>query len=267
MKDVEQSIPFGMQNSVQLIQNSISFRDVEKPPNFQKNPTGNNVRGSTVMTGEISKQISSIYNYDNLILRKKGDTHDEKKEKASRVYYQAPKIGLSIFLRKDIAIRGGRIYKSSISKIYEKKNQQIILITYNITGLNTNRINLSSFYDVCPCKNHVQGGKTGYFFIYDNKGKIGVFIGSFSENIEDKQRRIYELEVEDKRLDPKLIVIEQTNDQSVLLVIGGYIPSQKIIATDIIVFSLSLLNTISLREPKYPIFTINLKFRRLNPIV
>ena len=66
-------------------------------------------------------------------------------------------------------------FKDNISKIV-KINGKIYLCIYEVKKRISKNICLSNFSDF-PCKNIAQGRISGRFFIYDNKGRISVYIG------------------------------------------------------------------------------------------
>ena len=121
--------------------------------------------------------------------------------------------------------------------------------------------------------NIYKGKISGRLFIYDNRGKISVFIGNV-ENIfnnfeEEKDRKICDLKVSDKRKDPTLFVIEYKKTRSILLVVGGHFNNSLSKAkfvdpySDILVYEIKEKTSFDLN----PILRIQMKYPRASPIV
>jgi len=160
--------------------------------------------------------------------------------------------------------KGGKI-----SKIMKINNR----VSINIHDIKENRnrsVSLLNLNDM-PSKFHCWDQYMGYFYIYDNMGKIFVYIGNIKDDwgeMQDGSRKICELNLPFVIIDPILYLIKVSKDESVLLVIGGNKENKenKICPIDrIFVFYLRFAGAYSGNST--PLFQIKLRYGRIRPLV
>ena len=115
--------------------------------------------------------------------------------------------------------KGGKI--SKIMKIKDRVCIQIHDIKENLSRT----VYLGGNLNGTPSKFHCWDQYNGYFYVYDNNGKIFVYIGNIKDDwgteVQDASRKISELKLPYVIIDPILYLIKISKDESVLLVIGG----------------------------------------------
>ena len=160
--------------------------------------------------------------------------------------------------------KGGKI--SKIIKI----NNRICIVIHDIKENLSKTVTLKNL-NVMPSKYHCWDQYLGYFYIYDNLGKISVYIGNIKDNwsddMKDSSRKISELTLPIQIIDPILYLLKISRNESVLLVIGGYTeknnkmcPVQKIYVFYLRLDGGYVSNTA-------PLFQIKMRYPRIIPLV
>ena len=163
--------------------------------------------------------------------------------------------------RSKTSFGGLKKHERTLSKIVKTTKNMSLIIADIMKPDEVRTVNLDRFFgDEKPSKNHAHSVLSGLFFIYNNKGKISVFM----ENLQDKICD-FTLDMEDL-LDPILYLIEESDEECILLVIGGYVRTNNgsvFPSNEISVFELSNKS----RQNRSPIFKIEMKYPRMSPIV
>lgn len=149
-----------------------------------------------------------------------------------------------------------------ISKIYQSsKTNKFHLFKYDAVKGETSDIILDGFFsNRSPLKKCAMGKNSGYYFIYDNQGRISVIC----EHI-----KICELNLPDSRIDPTLFVHEIEFNRLILFIAGGFAikNSGALTPTDsIAVFFLNFKDASKLIINE-PLLYIKMKYSRMYPIL
>lgn len=159
--------------------------------------------------------------------------------------------------------KGIKPYKGLVSKII-KNNGKWYLFLLDVSNFNSLSVSLEGSFD-SPCKSHVLDPKTGYAFVYDNRGGISVLVGNITgewrNKFSDKERRICFLELFDKRQDPTLHLINTAKDSLLLLVVGGHENGN--VFQDLQIFWLNFQRKINLK----PVLRVLLRYARVQPLI
>ena len=154
-------------------------------------------------------------------------------------------------------------YKILLSKMMKTTGKNYLFIM-DISNSNSMLIHLESLFEN-PSKNHILDPQSGYAFVYDNKGNISIIVakitGEWREKITDKDRKICNLTLFDKRIDPTLHLINKMDGSLLLFVVGGHennIPYQ-----DMLIFSINFDRKINLQ----PLLRVKLRYPRFQPLI
>lgn len=170
--------------------------------------------------------------------------------------------------KNEIEDKGTKIGK--MSKIMTINNRVLILIHDVKEGLSKTIFLYNT--NIPPSRYHCWDRYLGYFYIYDNMGKIMVYIGNIKDEWGDEKkddgRKLCELSVSSDILNPILYLLKISRNESVLLVIGGYSEkaNNKIFPIDkIFVFHLCFSGG-HIGSPTC-LFSIKMKYGRISPMV
>lgn len=168
--------------------------------------------------------------------------------------------------QEDKGVKGGKI--SKLMKI----NNRVCILIHDIKESLSKTIFLFNT-NVMPSRFHCWDQYLGYFYVYDNNGKISVFIGNikdeWGDERKDDRRKLCELTLPNDILSPILYLLKLSRDESLLLVIGGYKEIyNKIYPIDkIFVFYLSFSGGYVGSTATAPLMQIKMKYGRISPLV
>lgn len=154
-------------------------------------------------------------------------------------------------------------FKTLLSKVMKNygKNYLFVIDIANFASLS---ILLESFFEN-PSKNHAIDPKTGYAFLYDNKGNISIIVakisGEWAEKLSDKDRKICSLSIFDQRVDPTLHLINNLDGSLLLLVVGGH--ENGVLMQDMQIFWVDFERKIGTQ----PLLRVKLRYPRLKPLI
>ena len=156
-----------------------------------------------------------------------------------------------------------------ISKIMKTTNKVEILI--HDMRENLSRTIFLANSNVKVSRYHCWDQYLGYFYIYDNNGKITIYIGNIKDEWGDERkdgsRKLCDLTLPSEIIDPLLYLLKFSQNESILLVIGGFKEvNNKIVPIDkIYVFSLRFAGGYVANTA--PLFQIKMRYGRISPLV